>query len=181
MRIILFFCLAAFFIPTTYAQVVDKYKKIYTVSKQKDTIVELTYFKNVDSILASKIDSFICYQNQQLGSKAAEDYFFCISFWARPNGQYISVKHKAMYNDFLMLTGGTVYTRNESAFAYSFYKDKLVVFTTNNRSIHIGDCGISILKNLIFEQFSLKEKRKILQKPEIVEVSSQPVKGYYID
>jgi hypothetical protein len=162
------------------SQIIEKYKQIIEISTKKDSVYELTYYKEIDSTLKSKLDSFMIFFEKDTIFEKINSYFYVARFTPISKTIQIFLSQKGLQNDYDMLTSGNVYTYRQSAFAYSFYKNRLIIFTTKSRSIHISDCGISTLKNLIFQHLDLTEQKNITNKKTFWVVKSQPSNTYYI-
>lgn len=179
MRRLLLYSLLIFFSGKAEGQIIALYKNIYDISVQKDTIVEIAYLREIDSALVTKLDSFKKF-HQTRAKYDTGNFFYVVDFSKRSKGMGVAISCNSTYNNYLMLTAGKLYDRRETVFAYAFYHNELVLFSTTRQSCHLSDCSVLLLKNLIYEHLPHVEQKKIIQNPEVVEIRTEPVNWYYI-
>jgi hypothetical protein len=179
----IFFSCLFFFISfnRTNAQINPLFKSL--VSIKSDTTIALHYYKSVDSILLSKIDSFdlfLAKNKYELGS----NYFYKIKFTSFNGKLDIAICYQSDYHDYLMITNSGGFEKVKSklkVFAFFFYKNRLMLCTTYRENINSAEGDKQLLKNLIFENVNEAEKQLILHPPEAIIVQTKPVKGYYLE
>ncbi len=165
----------------TNAQIIPLFKSLVCI--KSDTTIALHYYKSVDSILLSKIDSFdlfLAKTKYELDS----NYFYKIKFTSFSGKLELAICYQSDYHDYLMLTNSRSFEKVKSklkVFAFFFYKNRLMLCTTYRENMNSSVGGKQLLKNLIFENVNEAEKNLILHPPNDNRVQGKPVKGYYLD
>lgn len=163
------------------AQIISTFKNL--VNTKTDTTIVLQYFKNADSILLSKIDSFDLFLEKNKYELDSNN-FYKIKFTSSNGKIDIAICYQSDYHDYLMLTNSSSFEKVKNklkAFAFFFYKNKLVLCTTYRENINSTIGSKQLLKNLIYESVNQSEKKLILRPPNDIRVETKPVKGYYLD
>lgn len=163
------------------AQIVPLFKGL--VKTTQDTTIELHYFKNADSILVSKIDSFDLFLKQK-EYKLDSNYFYRISFLIYEGKSEITIAYQSQYNDYLMLTKPAHFGKRKNelrSFSFFFYKNRLMLCAMYSKNILWSNGAKHLLKNLIYENVNELERKLICHPPADVIVRSKPAKGYSID
>jgi hypothetical protein len=165
----------------TNAQIIPLFKSL--VCTKSDTTIALQYYKSVDGILLSKIDSFdlfLAKTKYELDS----NYFYKIKFTSFNGKLDIAICYQSDYHDYVMLTNSLGFEKIKSKlkpFAFFFYKNRLMLCTIYRENINSTTGAKALLKNLICENVNESEKKLILHQPKGYTVQGKPVKGYYLD
>lgn len=160
------------------AQVISSYKTL--MNAKCDTIIRMQYFKKADSALLSKIDSFNLYLAERKYD-VDTNFFYQVKFDYSENKLRPVIRYVSHYVDYLMITNSSLKPSNVVVFAFTFYNNRLVLFTTHKKNITMTAETAGLLKNLIYENVNEKEKGFILHTPNEILVQTKPVKGYYLE
>jgi hypothetical protein len=165
----------------TNAQVISTFKQL--LNAKADTCINLQYFKNADSILLNKIDSFDLFLTETK-YELDSNYFYLVQFTKIRNKIEIGISYCSQYNEYLMITNSLGFgklNRKRKVFAFFFYKNKLILCSTQLSNINYKDGSKQLLKNLIYENVNESEKAFILHLPNEIRVEGKPAKQYYLE
>lgn len=181
--IFIFFC---FVFIKTNAQIISLSGKL--MQGVNDTSISLQYFKNVDSILLNKIDSFDLFlKNDKY--ELDSNFFYVIDmggiFYYGCNKKIV-IHYASQYCDYISVANLGAFKRpsgNRTPFAFFFYKSKLVICRMAFRKdLHLTDESIKLLTNLIYESVNESEKKLILGYPQYeYNVLVKPLEEYCIE
>jgi hypothetical protein len=163
------------------AQVIGLYNKL--IQEVNDTTVNLQYFKNADSLLLNKLDSFDLFL-KKTKYELDSNYFYTIDFAIRQCKTEVVVSYNSEYDDYVLFA--KMY-KNENRyavsvpFAFFFYKNRLILCSILRQGLHLSKDADHLLTNLIYEHVDAKEKKLILGYPQYeYQIRTKPVKGYYL-
>jgi hypothetical protein len=163
--------------------------KIHDILKERsnDSTLNLQYFKNIDSVLINKLDSFDLYLSKKM-YELDSNYFFTIDLGVLRKASFrkeIIIKYGSQYNDYISvsnLVNNKSPFGNRTVFAFSFYKNKLVLFTILKKNLSLTNDASKLLTNLVYEHVNTLEKKLILGFPQYSSVIKvKPIKSYFLD
>jgi hypothetical protein len=178
----IFFILLSFTTINSNAQVIALYDKL--MQKVNDTTITLQYFKNADSVLLNKIDSFDIFLNQRK-YELDSNYFYELKFEVRQCKKRIIIRYNSQYVDYIMVAKMSEQKQrygDRMPFAFFFYKNKLIMCSILRNGLHLSKDAEDFVTNLIYEHVDESEKKLILGYPQdSYKVLTKPVKGYFLD
>jgi hypothetical protein len=184
MRYLILICLS-FITIKSKAQVITLHDKL--AERIHDTTITLQYFKNADSVLINKLDSFDLYL-KNIKYKLDPNYFYTIDLGVPSRygcRKEIAIHYRSQYCDYITVANlgkNKSPYRYRTVFSFFLYKNKLVLCNILRRDLHLTDDASKLLTNLIYEHVDESEKKLILGYPQdSYKVLTKPVKGYFLD
>jgi hypothetical protein len=159
-------------------QVLKQFKKINAL--KKDSTVNIHYFKNVDSVILNKLDSFDQYLTKrkfQLDS----NFFYNIEFTPKEKKLSLHLSYNFLYSIYLVMLSKENKIKISQPFAFFFYKNRLVICTTFSEKLIENQPAQDLLANLMYEHLSIKEKKMIDAASKDVEVYCCISRTYLLD
>lgn len=178
-KIIFFILITTLFVNKQYGQIIDLYKKINNTLQVKDTQVRVQYYKTIDSSIFSKIDSFfVLIRNEYPKYSLDSNFFISVGlFFDENNLPKVSLYYN-MGNAYYRKFSNCQNRYLNTAYAFFFYKEKLVLFSIYNspqkkHRITYSEESCMLVKNLIYENFSASEKALISKPPKLITVVAE--------
>jgi hypothetical protein len=177
-----FFILLSFTTIKSNAQVIALYDKL--MQKVNDTTITLQYFKNADSALLNKLDSFDIFLNQRK-YESNSNYFYALNFEIRQCKKRIVISYNSQYDDYILVAKMSRYKNrygDRTPFAFFFYKNRLIICSILRNGLHLSKDAEEMVTNLIYEHVDESEKKLILGYPQYqYNILTKPVKGYFLN
>jgi hypothetical protein len=177
-----FFILFSFTTTQSDAQVIALYDKL--MKKVNDTTITLQYFRNADSILLKKLDSFDISLNERK-YELDSNYFYEIKLEIRQCKKRIVISYNSQYDDYILVAKMNRHKNrygDRIPFAFFFYKNKLIICSILRNELHLSKDSEDLVTNLIYEHVDESEKKLILGYPQNqYNILTKPVKGYFLD
>ena len=177
-----FFIFLSFSITQSNAQVIAAYDKL--LQKVNDTTITLQYFKNADSILLNKLDSFDIYLKQRK-YELDSNYFYELKLEIRQCKKRIVISYNSQYDDYILVAKMSRHKNisgDRMPFGFFFYKNRLIICSILRNGLHLSKDAVDMVTNLICEHVNESEKKLILGYPQDqYNILTKPVKGYFLD
>jgi hypothetical protein len=152
-----------------------------SIEKNNDTMADLRYFKNLDSSIMQKLDSFIVYVKSSKKSDEEKIGFIEFCFFKKKEGRIlIDLSLNSQYAAYRTYA----FKQNNfgNVFAFSFYKSHLVLFTMSSDKHKIKEEFGPLLNELMYAELSKEVQQQIDKKANEFSIEGIGiVKRYYID
>lgn len=172
-----------------YSQVITLHNKINKTLQVKDTQVSIQYFKNIDSAITNRIDSFLVYIKIKYPHYSIDSNFFISSHFSynHLDNLTLTLDYQFEYNDYLRLTKCGSARNYAKPYAFTFYKNILIIFDEYNhkkRTNLISNTNETcrLVKSLIAPCLSHIQKRQIEIRPKLITFTlGAPIKSYILN
>ena len=179
MKLIPFFVLILSCSYKCQSQVLEYFKSI---ENQKDTALDLKYFKKINPVLVQKLDSFLLFKKKGEKPVIRDTSYIEIQFFTNlkyGNSIYADIYERKDYCDYTLHF--PVKFNKGNIIAFTFYKSKLIVFSMPYNTGKVKKEYISLLKDLIYNEMRQDVKNDIDANVDEVEIIISRSKRYIVE